>query len=88
MESRTFIKLAAKLRERITLAALVSAGQSDEQQRQSHNEIQKEVNQLFAGLHNPTLPSAGKLRDIASTHGYSIEPKIHHRLRDGEGMWN
>jgi hypothetical protein len=44
--------------------------------REQREEVQKDINQLFAGLNNPTLPSAFKLRDAALRNGFQVNPKV------------
>jgi len=78
MESRTFIKHAQALIKAIDdnalLASTVGAGQDD------RTRLQKEVNQLFAGLQNPTLPSAYQLRDAALQHGFTVDNRVLYRI--------
>jgi len=74
MESRAFIKHAATLIEKIN--ANPAATVDDE----TGNAVQKEINQLFSGLHNPTLPSAYRLRDAAQAAGYSVSGPVLQRL--------
>lgn len=88
MESRAFIKHAAKLSNRIKLHKVSSiTHDTDEETKAAKMEIQKELTQLFSGLQNPTLPSAYKLRDTAIANGFVIEPKIQHRLQQADGYW-
>ena len=63
------------------------AGYTEEEMKAAKLEVQKELNQLFTGLQNPTLPSAYKLRDAAVANGFAVEPKIQHRLQQADGMW-
>jgi hypothetical protein len=86
MESTKWIANAATLTRRIKDQALVSStlGGGD---REEGNAIQKEVNNAFQGLQNPTLPSAYKLCDIALEHGFYVDPKVQHRLNQGESCW-
>ena len=73
MNSRFFISEAAVLITAIntthdTIGTAV-------EQREQREAVQKEINQLFAGLQNPTLPSAFKLRDVALRNGFYVSPK-------------
>ena len=74
MESRAFIVAAKTLIEKIE-GNRNTIGTADELQLQ-REAVQKEVGQLFAGLQNPTLPTAFKLRDTALRNGFGINPKI------------
>ena len=74
MESRAFIKAAAVLIEEIekthdTIGTAVEL-------REIRENVQKDINQLFGGLQNPTLPSAFKLRDVSVRNGFSVNPKV------------
>ncbi len=86
MESRTFIRQAAELQRRIKDLALAENLNVDTSQ-DSRQQIQKDLSQTFTGLQNPTLPSAYKLRDAAMQAGYTIDPKILHRIQQAEGCW-
>jgi hypothetical protein len=70
MESRTFIRYAAGLVKVIeeTHNTIGTAVELREQR--------EEVQQLFAALQNPTLPSAFKLRDAALRNGFQVDPKV------------
>jgi septation ring formation regulator EzrA len=70
MESRAFIKYAKQLVKKIEL----------NEAEERRGDVQKEINQLFAGLQNPSLPSAYELRDVALKHGYNVDSKVQHRL--------
>jgi len=84
MESRAFIKAAAALIEKIEVARdTLSTG---DEQRATRDNLQKEANQLFGGLQNPTLPSAYRLRDVALRNGYAVDPKVQHRLAQFENL--
>ncbi len=86
MESRTFIKQAADLQRRIK--DMATAGYLDiEPTQDSRQAIQKDLSQTFTGLQNATLPSAYQLRDAAMQAGYTIDPKILHRIQQAEGCW-
>jgi len=86
MESRAFIRNAQQLITKIKDHAVVSITQPED--RTSRDAIQKEVNQLFAGLSNPTLPSAGKLCATALSAGFNVKPEVQHRLQQAEGCWS
>lgn len=75
MESRAFIKAAADLITKIEAAG-------DDQR----DAVQKDVNVLFGGLTNPTLPSAYRLRDAAVAAGYTVKPEVLHRLAQFENL--
>ncbi len=85
MESRQFIKAAVVLTQRIKDHALMASTVKED--REEGNAIQKEVNTTFQGLQNPTLPSAYKLRDVALDNGFSVDPRVQHRLTQGESCW-
>lgn len=74
MESRAFIKAAGVLIERIQRAQQ-TIGTPGELQGTREN-IQGELNQLFRGLQNPTLPSAYRLRDTALRAGFYVDQKV------------
>ena len=78
MESRAFIKHAAKLINKIENTT--NPMMNHVQQYNYKEAVQKEINQLFAGLHNPTLPSAHRLRDTAHEFGYSVDSRVLIRL--------
>ncbi len=78
MESRAFIKVATSLIERLKQTPAHSATREEEQV------MQKEVNQAFVGLQNPTLPSAYKLRDAALAAGYNVSHQVQQRLSQFE----
>lgn len=82
MESRAFIKAADTLAVKI-VAAQHYIGGFDEIKSNSDS-IQRELNQLFAGLQNPTLPTAFRLRDIAYRNGFYIDQRALARLKDFE----
>ena len=82
MESTAFIRATAALVEKIELNRNTMATTSELQsQRES---LQKEINQLFSGLQNPTLPSAFKLRDVAMRNGFQVSPTALNRLAQFE----
>ena len=76
MDSRLFIASAQKL------IAKIESGEAEQAL------AQKEVTFLFAGLTNPTLPTALKLRDVALNAGLTIAPGVLQRLHQGEGVWS
>lgn len=82
MESRAFIRHAAVMIERIELSNIGS--ESMEAERQKREEIQHDLTQLFSGLHNPTLPSAYRLRDVATSNGFKVKPEVLNRLAQFE----
>lgn len=86
MDSRQFIKVATSLVQRIKDSALVSSVM-DGDNREEDEAIQKQINAVFSGLQNPTLPSAYKLRDVALQHGFAVDSRVQHRLTQGEGCW-
>lgn len=78
MESRAFIKAAAELMLTIeNNRQFIGTSSELQEQRES---VQKEINQLFSGLQNPTLPSAFKLRDTAERNGFHVSPVVLNRL--------
>lgn len=87
MESRAFIRSANTLIRNIKDINLVesvrdtSTGGPD-----PRHALQKEINQLFAALQNPTLPTAYKLRDAALENGFSVDHKVQHRLSQFENL--
>lgn len=84
MESTVFIREAKVLIEEIETFA--AATLSHEEEVYQGNNIQKMVQQAFAGLQNPTLPSAYRLRDAAHNAGFYIDPKVLHRLAGFENI--
>jgi hypothetical protein len=74
MESRSFIKAAAVLIEKIKAVGGPATTQEEDHAMAQAN--QKELNNLFSGLSNPTLPSAYRLRDVALDYGYQIDPRV------------
>jgi len=82
MESRAFIVAAKALITRIedTHNTIGTA----EDLRSQREGLQKDVNQLFGGLQNPTLPSAYRLREAALRNGFYVDPKVQHRLAQFE----
>ena len=80
MDSRLFIASAQKL------IAKIESGVDGIEVTEAV--AQKEVTYLFAGLTNPTLPTALKLRDVALNAGLTIAPGVLQRLHQGEGVWS
>jgi len=85
MESRLFIKAAVSLIQRIKDHVLLS--ETVKEDREEGEAIQKAVSAAFMGLQNPTLPSAYKLRDVALANGFFVDPRVQHRLTQGEACW-
>ena len=81
MESRAFIKTATSLMKKIEEFHNIG---SAEEIRVLREAIQKEINQLFNGLQNPTLPTAYRLRDVSLRNGFSVDSKVQHRLSQYE----
>lgn len=73
MESVTFIKGAKVLVEDVKHFADSYLDQDAEQVQGMA--LQRRINELFAGLYNPTLPSAFKLRDVSLNAGFFVDPK-------------
>ena len=84
MESTAFIREAATLMEDIK--TFQAAYLSPEEEMAQGTALQKRLNQSFAGLQNPTLPSAYKLRDVALGAGFFVEPKRQHWLASFENL--
>lgn len=78
MQSMAFIEQANKLTARI-----VNMSSYDETYRQ---QLQKEINQLFSSLQNPTLPSAYRLRDAALRAGFQVSQSVLNRLALHENL--
>lgn len=86
MESRAFIRQATAMVARIKNESnqLLATDAEEKQQREA---TQKDLNQLFSGLQNPSLPSASRLRDLAVSNGYSVNPMVQNRLQQAESYW-
>ena len=56
-------------------------------EQQMKDATQKDINQLFSGLQNPSLPSATRLRDVAVSNGYTVDPRVQNRLQQAESYW-
>lgn len=82
IESRAFIKAATLLVIKINDFQHVVGDHSE--LRAHGDNLQKEVNQLFSGLQNPTLPSAYRLRDTAYRNGFQVDPRVLNRLSQFE----
>lgn len=82
MESRAFITRAAALITKIEDG--VNANLQPQELQAMGDELQVEVDQLFAGLTNPTLPSAYRLRDAALDAGLTVDPRVQQRLAQFE----
>ena len=84
MESRAWLVEAATLADDIKSFQVAYLSPEDEMVQGTA--LQKRVNQSFAGLQNPTLPSAYKLRDVALGAGFFVEPKRQHWLASFENL--
>ena len=82
MESRAWLVEAGTLVEDIK--SFQAAYLSPEEEMAQGTALQKRLNQSFAGLANPTLPTAYKLRDVALGAGFFVEPKRQHWLASFE----
>jgi transcriptional regulator with XRE-family HTH domain len=87
MESRAFIKNAKVLTDRILGFEITKGALNSEEIAAQTNVLQKEVNQLFQGLQNPTLPSASKLATLAQNRGFTLDAKVRHRIEQAETFW-
>jgi hypothetical protein len=88
MDSRNFIQQAATLIKDIKDHALVSSFNTGlGNDNRAHDQLQKRVNTLFAGLQNPTLMTANKLADTALDAGFSVNPRILDGLDQAERCW-
>ena len=85
MESRAFIRNAQLLTIRIKDLSVTFG--SHETIKTARDNVQKDLNQLFAGLQNPTLPSASKLCATALAAGLVVRPELQHRLQQAESCW-
>lgn len=85
MESREFIRSARRVINAINDQRLLeNIGSGDSSKRQ---QIQREINQLFGGLQNPTLMAANELYQVATSSGYRVDQELQHWLARGEAMW-
>lgn len=78
MDSRIFIKEANELIDDIKVFKAAYLQPEDEQMQ--GNALQKRTNVLFAGLQNPTLPSAYRLRDACAEVGLFVDPRTLQRI--------
>ena len=78
MESRIFIRQANALIKKI------EAGVDDS----AREGVQKEITSLFIALLNPTLMTAGRLRDAALKAEFTVSPQVQHKLEAAESCWN
>lgn len=85
MHSQSFIKAAGSLIERIRLADIGS--DTIDEENAKRDAIQKDINQMFSGLQNPTLPSASRLREVALANGFSVDQRVQQRLDQAERFW-
>ena len=85
MDSRNFIKTATALRQEIKDFSV--AHLSHEETQAQGGALQKDINAAFAGLQNPTLPSAEKLRDEALAAGFFVNPLVSQRIHEAGRCW-
>ena len=86
MDSRNFIKQAALIIKDIGDQSILENLDLGSNSQETRQRIQRDLNQLFSGLQNPTLPSAYRLRDAALKAGYQVDPRVVQRLRDFENL--
>lgn len=86
MESRSFIRAATALIGRINVSSI--GAQTIEEENAKLRDIQKDINQTFLGLQNPTLPSAAKLRDAALEYGFQVDQRMLTFIARGEQLWH
>lgn len=84
MESRKFIAAAGLLMLAIKDTASTDGIIAPSETQDKVSENQRELNNLFSGLQNPTLPSAFKLRDLALEYGYTVPQRALDMLRPAE----
>lgn len=84
MESRSFLKEAGGLIEDIK--TFQASYLTPEDEMAQGTALQKRLAQSMAGLQNPTLPTAYKLRDAALNAGFFIDPKRLHWLAQYESI--
>ncbi len=82
MESRKFIAEAQVLLAEVQ--AFSAAKLTPEEEQFQGKDLQKRLHQIFNGLHNPTLPSAYKLRDAATQAGFTLDSRLLHALHAHE----
>lgn len=80
MQSKTFITEARQLINDLDNFKVRLSFMGYEEENQTRRSLQRRVNQLFAQLQNPTLPSAYKLRDAAYDAGLEVDRVVRHRL--------
>jgi len=85
IESRAFIRQATTLNTRIHLPANGPDVSPDSPKIRA--ELQKELNMLFSGMQNPSLPCASRLATDAQKQGFTVEPRVLHRLQQAESHW-
>lgn len=87
MESRSFIKAANQLAKTFRDYRMqeVVLGSNNSQQR-AH--LQREANNLFAVMHNPTLLAADNLYTAAMEAGLQVAPAVQQKIHRGRQMWN
>ena len=86
MESRLFIKAAARLSDAIRFCGIGNA--SFEEENEKRAAIQKELNQVLGTLQNPTLPSAEKLVSVALDYNFQVDQRVISRIRSAETCWS
>jgi hypothetical protein len=86
MQSLAFIKQAKVLTDKLNAfnAVVVPA----EEELEQGAALQKEINQLFQGLQNPSLPSASKLATLVQESGFQLDAKVRHRIEQAESFWS
>lgn len=79
MQSLKFIpeakNLAKEIKDNALAASTLGSSYNDQRQR-----LQKELNQLFSGLQNPSLIAAAELRDVAVANGYNVDSRVLFRI--------
>jgi hypothetical protein len=78
MQSTVFIRQAAPLITRIK--AMANSPMTFDELDAEGVSIQRELNALFSGLHNPHLPSAHHLFLAARAGGFSVRNDVESRL--------
>ena len=51
-------------------------------------ELQREMDRLFAGLTNPTLPSASRLVQVAQSAGLNVADSVKSKIAAAENVWH
>ena len=80
MESRAFIKSANLLIERI------QQNRPEDKEEEARAGLQKEVTRLFSGLQNPSLVTAGNLRDAALAADFEVRPDVLNRIAEMDAL--